>query len=708
VPDESRRSLHRTRVLFVIGGALALTAWLPWPQSGVVTRTELLRAEDARGKGPNGLQPLLDGLRVPALRRLAIRGIGRQEKPELIGHIVPYLSDGALAGTVAEALAQSLAGLPPDSSRSESQRALVDSVFRMLRDRSRLDASPANRAALARSIGRLPYSDARQARVADSVLISLVKPSLEASADFPVVSGVAQGLYTLTRARRTLGPLSPAAVAWLQSITSFGLDVATAPPIRRVAWLALTANGTVDRRAIAGAISEDRDPQVRRLAVAALPNVPDSAFRREQLARVARDREPMVRLEWVRIYRLLVAPTDCMPLAEAALADTNTHVRLAAIDALGSLPCPQRNLVLGHLYGLWLTDKDSARTARDSSGHVRAHAILAMARVDTTTWTRSLLAADAAHPDWLVRMYVARAAGVARDTVLLTKLAFDRIGNVREAAIQGLATTVGHVADLVYVRALASRDYHVVLAAARALRGAPAADSVRPALVDALLRLSREQRQTSRDPRMELLARMRELGKANDAVLLRPLLNDVDDEVANEAARVITQLTSSPTRSGGARPAPRLVTPPSGTIRVRVTMAASTGGGAFDLLLNADEAPMSAARIIDLIRRRYYDGLTFHRVVPNFVLQGGSPGMNEYVGDGPFMRDELGLSNHLRGTVGISTRGRDTGDAQWFINMVDNYRLDHDYTVVGTIVQGMDVVDRILEGDTIESVRVVP
>jgi cyclophilin family peptidyl-prolyl cis-trans isomerase len=81
--------------------------------------------------------------------------------------------------------------------------------------------------------------------------------------------------------------------------------------------------------------------------------------------------------------------------------------------------------------------------------------------------------------------------------------------------------------------------------------------------------------------------------------------------------------------------------------------------------------------------------------------------MNEYVGDGPFMRDELSLAHHARATVGISTRGRDTGDAQWFINLVDNYRLDHDYTVFGTIVEGMDVVDRILEGDVMGTVRVI-
>ena len=79
----------------------------------------------------------------------------------------------------------------------------------------------------------------------------------------------------------------------------------------------------------------------------------------------------------------------------------------------------------------------------------------------------------------------------------------------------------------------------------------------------------------------------------------------------------------------------------------------------------------------------YYNGLTFHRVVPNFVIQGGSPGANEYAGDGLYMRDEIGTASHVRGTVGFSTRGRDTGDAQFFINLVDNPRLDFEYTVFG-------------------------
>ena len=79
----------------------------------------------------------------------------------------------------------------------------------------------------------------------------------------------------------------------------------------------------------------------------------------------------------------------------------------------------------------------------------------------------------------------------------------------------------------------------------------------------------------------------------------------------------------------------------------------------------------------------------------------------EYVGDGPFMRDELGARSHTRGTLGISTRGRDTGDAQVFVNLIDNFRLDHDYTVFGEIVRGREVAERVLEGDVIARVEIV-
>ena len=123
------------------------------------------------------------------------------------------------------------------------------------------------------------------------------------------------------------------------------------------------------------------------------------------------------------------------------------------------------------------------------------------------------------------------------------------------------------------------------------------------------------------------------------------------------------------------------------------------------MTFRASPRPLSSVRVVRRAGEGYYNGLTFHRVVPNFVIQGGSPGANEFMGDAFYMRDEVGL--HIRGTVGISTRGRDTGDAQMFVNLVDSPRLDHLYTVFGTVVTGMDVVDRILEGDEIDRIEIV-
>ena len=138
--------------------------------------------------------------------------------------------------------------------------------------------------------------------------------------------------------------------------------------------------------------------------------------------------------------------------------------------------------------------------------------------------------------------------------------------------------------------------------------------------------------------------------------------------------------------------------------RARITVR---GVGLVDVALITSEAPLTVVQMARLAERGYFDGLTIHRVVPNFVLQGGSPDANEYVGQPDYMRDEVGQWPHVRGALGISTRGRDTGDAQFFIDMVDNPRLDHEYTVFGQVIAGMDVADRVLEGDVIDSIRIL-
>ena len=71
------------------------------------------------------------------------------------------------------------------------------------------------------------------------------------------------------------------------------------------------------------------------------------------------------------------------------------------------------------------------------------------------------------------------------------------------------------------------------------------------------------------------------------------------------------------------------------------------------------------------------------------------------------MRDEAGRPSQVRGTLGTSTRGRDTGDAQIYINLVDTPRLDHDYTIFAEVIRGLEVVDRVLEGDVMQKVELM-
>jgi cyclophilin family peptidyl-prolyl cis-trans isomerase len=211
-----------------------------------------------------------------------------------------------------------------------------------------------------------------------------------------------------------------------------------------------------------------------------------------------------------------------------------------------------------------------------------------------------------------------------------------------------------------------------------------------------------------------LIERLGELGTADQAEDLQPLLRDFDIQVALAAQALYEQWQGPAANLLGPVPLPR---PPLPTRRELDedldAIVEMERGGKFGIRLFAGDAPLTVTRFKRLVRAGYYDLLTFHRVVPNFVVQGGSPGANEYAGDGPFMRDEIGRSN-VAFTVGLSTRGRDTGDAQFYINLIDNRRLDPDYTVFGQVcaiatgpggsTAGRDAVEAIREGDRISSI----
>ena len=131
-----------------------------------------------------------------------------------------------------------------------------------------------------------------------------------------------------------------------------------------------------------------------------------------------------------------------------------------------------------------------------------------------------------------------------------------------------------------------------------------------------------------------------------------------------------------------------------------------TAKGTIEFELAVLDAPQTARNFIVLARKGFFNGFQIHRVVPNFVVQDGDPRGDGEGGPGYTIRDELNQRPFVRGTVGMALSWRDTGGSQFFITHSPQPHLDARYTAFGHVVNGMDVVDRIQQGDTIQRVRV--
>ena len=672
-----------------LAAALLATVGGAQPVPGT-TRLAVLLAEDRRAATAADLATLREGARSRDVltARIAIRALGRLERPALIPELVPAL--GAVLSEsraeAANAIAQAAQGWArPGEANAPVGMLSPASVLSTLAARLDVEEEASVRAVICESIGRLPYRSADQVARAEAALLDQAGRS-DAVTDR---LGVAKGFEALVRISRTLRPPGSSALDIVKKL--FGL---TLPPtggrtssaggsargspfeagalrdarVRRLALETLIAADAIDDEVVAHA-SADPDPQVRRLAMrAASASGRGIAFFTHGLE----DPVPMVRVEALRGVRERAGEQACTA-ALAAVADQSTQVALVALDQLAS--CGSWSEAVTRLEE---TVSDLSRAGSPRGWHRAAHAVVALASAAPDR-AAAALGQFTGSSIWQLRMYAARAATLLKDRDRLETLAHDRDENVVEAAIDGLAKISGHASDAVYVAALSRSGYQAIRTAALALEGSPDSEAAVPALKAAFQRLVAEGHANSLDTRAALVATLTKLGSPTlRARLPRP-------------AAAPSVLNAEDLR--------RLAAP-----RARITIA---DVGTFELALFTAEAPATVIQFVDLASSGYYGGLTFHRVVPNFVVQGGSPGANEYVGHASQMRDEVGLWPHVRGAVGISTRGRDTGDAQIFIDLVDNPRLDHQYTVFAQVLNGIEVIDRILEGDVIEKIDIL-
>lgn len=145
----------------------------------------------------------------------------------------------------------------------------------------------------------------------------------------------------------------------------------------------------------------------------------------------------------------------------------------------------------------------------------------------------------------------------------------------------------------------------------------------------------------------------------------------------------------------------------NGLSEAKIIIKTVHGNIAFKLY--PKQAPNTVTRIIELTQQGFYDGIIFHRVIPNFVVQGGDPtgtGMN---GSGKKLKAEFNEIQHIKGTVAMArAQDVDSADSQFYIALNTLPHLDKSYTVFGQVTEGLDVLEKIVQGDKIITMTFQP
>lgn len=267
----------------------------------------------------------------------------------------------------------------------------------------------------------------------------------------------------------------------------------------------------------------------------------------------------------------------------------------------------------------------------------------------------------------------------------LARLAASPIAAVREAAAEG--------ADAATVKTLlADGDAPVVAAAAEraeALKLADAAPEIRAAL-------ARVRGPDAVEALQSLLSAATSLKLTALVPEVRALVDADPYALRQAAAHALSALTGKPVVARApVVPTDAALKPAPAIVRLKTTR------GIIRVRLWVDDEPRTAANFLTLVRKKFYDKLAFHRVVPNFVSQGGDPRGDGAGGPGYMIPCEIGMRRYAEGVMGMALSGRDTGGSQFFFTHAPEPHLDGRYTAFGEIVSGLDVAVSLVEGDLI-------
>jgi cyclophilin family peptidyl-prolyl cis-trans isomerase len=479
------------------------------------------------------------------------------------------------------------------------------------------------------------------------------------------------------------------------------LDPSGAPKVR---WwpVAYALQRIGDKRALAAllALARDAEPYTRAFAAKGLGGLKDASAVPTLLG-LLDSGEAAVAIESVRALGAIGDASAAPALVKLVEAkETDPHVRLEAIAALGGMHASGvSDLLLD-----WLTDASPA---------IRAAALRASAALDPEQFVAVLSGLDP-DPDWSVRAAIASTLGTLAPAVGLPRLQVllaDKDQRVVPAALDALVKLAPPDAADVLLQHLKADDMAVRAAAAAGL------GTIKPAAgAQALAEAYRfGQRDASYGARTAALDALAKYGAPAAAPTLQAALADKDWAVRLRAASLLKQLDpqSATDLDRQIRPAPttlaasayeatQLVNPSVSTM-----VYLDTDRGTIQIELAVLDAPLTVENFVTLARKGFFDGVSVHRVVPDFVVQLGDPRGDGEGGPGYTIRDEINERAFLRGTVGMALdEWPDTGGSQFFITHSPQPHLDAKYTAFGRVVSGMDVVDRIQQGDVVRRVRV--
>jgi HEAT repeat protein/cyclophilin family peptidyl-prolyl cis-trans isomerase len=477
----------------------------------------------------------------------------------------------------------------------------------------------------------------------------------------------------------------------------------------RVSWwpVAYALQRLEDKRALPALLTLARDgnPYTRAFAVKGLGALKDPSATPVLLPLLTSgDRNVLV--EDIRAMGKIGDPAAAAPL-QKMLHDQSVDpiVKLEAATAMGGIK------VIAGTAPPGIVD-DLLDLLTDPSPQLRAAALRALAALDAENFLLVLSGLDP-DPNWSVRASMATLLSTLnRDVALprLTAMLSDQDQRVIPSVLGALARLKAPDAAAVMIDRLKADDAVVRTAAATALGDLKAPEGAAP-LAEAYTFGQRDPTYIARAAALSALAKY---GAAVAMPPLRTALGDKDWAVRVRAVTLIRELDPSAADAADAaiRPAPTTVAPDAyanailTNPNVSVQVYIDTDRGSIQVELAMLDAPLTVDTFVTLARKGFFNGLSIHRVVPDFVVQGGDPRGDGEGGPGFTIRDELNERPYLRGAVGMALDWRDTGGSQFFITHSPQPHLDAKYTVFGRVISGMDVVDKIQQWDVIRRVRI--